>query len=65
MELYYIQYNELQRCFHYESKQEYESRPSNGYQVIEKCFSLEEASRRTAELVKDYRNGNIGFMYGY
>jgi hypothetical protein len=65
MGLYYILYNEIQRCFHYESRQENESRPNNGYQIVEKCYSLEDASKRTADLVEEFKNGYNNFIYGY
>lgn len=56
MEQYYIIYSDFQKSFHYESKQEYESKPKNGYEIIEKCFSLEEASRKTHQLTKNLKN---------
>jgi len=65
MELYYIVYNEIQDSFHYESHRDNESRPKNGYYIVEKCFSLEEASKRANILAE---NKNLGYnrsFYGY
>ena len=65
MELYYILFNEIRSCFHYESHNEHESRPKNGYEIIEKCFSLEEASKRTNQLDQELRNGYNRSYNGY
>lgn len=63
MELYYILFNQIRSYFPYESQNEHKSRPINNYEIIEKCFSLEEASKRSNQLDQELRNDHS--FYGY